>query len=92
MKEGVDYRVITSPDKRTQHLESIVDEGFKLANSSLLEYKEYRSDLNLWESKYLFLKFFTYYKYEIWNNGSLKTKWSLFIKDNKRKKYIKCPK
>jgi hypothetical protein len=47
-------------------------------------HKKYRLDLDLWETKTRFL-FISFYKYSCFGK---KTSYSLFLKDNKSKKYF----
>lgn len=52
------------------------------------EYRWYRTDLNMWEDKFIFLNFIRYYKYSIWLRGKtikkikfLKIKNQIYIKE-----------
>ena len=53
-------------------------------------YKKYRSDIGMWESKYLFAGFIVFYYYSIRVGNNLITESTIIQKKPKKAKYIKC--
>lgn len=64
---------------------------FKTKESYYKElHKKYRSDLGMWESKYLFAGFIVFYYYSIRIGGNIITESAVMQKKSKSANYIGC--
>lgn len=63
----------------------------EVSSKNAVSSKRYRSDLNLYEEKISFWKFFHYYKYSIWSKGKINITFSLFRKRGNSATYFDKP-